>query len=79
MAEIVRSHRAELARDLMSAAICHTDNPADAATALVLAAGEVLRRRFGEAAAFALLRSVIEETEAAFLAIHGRQGCETVQ
>lgn len=71
--------RQALAHDLMQTAVCNTDHPADAATALMLAAGTLLQKRFGEAGALALLRQCIDATEAAMVAVHGRQPGEAVQ
>ncbi|PTD20427.1 hypothetical protein [Sphingomonas fennica] len=53
----------ELTSDLMSRAVCNTSHPADAVSALVLAAGVILNAKFGAARSIALLRDVIDETE----------------
>ncbi len=68
-----------LAHDLMQTAVCNTDHPADAATALMVAAGEVLHHRFGVAGAIAMMRSIIDNTEAALITVHGQQAGEGVQ
>lgn len=68
-----------LATDLLQRAVCHTDHPAEAATALMAAAGEILHARFGVAGAIDLMRKVIDDTEAAMIARHGRQTGEPVQ
>lgn len=68
-----------LTHRLMRDALCHTSHPADAATALVTAAGEVLHAKFGIAGAIELLRSVIDQTEAELIGAHGRQPGEAIQ
>ncbi len=68
-----------LARDLMDRAICNTHHPADAASALMLAVGELLHAKFGVAGAITLMREIIDDTEAAMIAMHGRQDGEPVQ
>lgn len=68
-----------LSGELMRAAVCATDHPADAATALMTAAGELLHAKFGVAGAIGLLRSIIDDTEALMIAKHGRQQGEAVQ
>lgn len=68
-----------LADDLMTTAVCRTDHPADAASALMTAAGEVLHAKFGVAGAINLLRSIIDDTEALMIAKHGRQPGEAIQ
>jgi len=54
-------------------------------TVLVLGAcspqadGEVLHHRFGVAGAIAMMRSIIDNTEAALITVHGQQAGEGVQ
>lgn len=76
---MIDHERHDLARDLMGRALCHTDHPAEAATALMVAAGEVLHARFGVAGAISLLRSIIDQTEVSMIEQHGRQPGEAVQ
>lgn len=70
---------ANLSGELMHAAVCATDHPADAAAALMTAAGELLHAKFGVAGAIDLLRSIIDDTEALMVAKHIRKSSETVQ
>ena len=69
----------QLSSDLMGRAVCNTDHPADAATALMVAAGEILHAKFGIAGAIKLLRSIVDDTEVAMVATHGQHAGETVQ
>ena len=71
--------QAALSAGLMQAALCHTSHPADAATALMVAAGELLHARFGIAGAIGMLRSIVTDTEALMIARQGRQPGEAVQ
>lgn len=75
MTEEQRVQTAQLMRD----AVCNTSHPAEAATALVTAAGTILHAKFGIAGAVGLLRSVIDQTEAELIVAHGRQPGEAVQ
>jgi hypothetical protein len=68
-----------LTSDLMARAVCNTSHPADAARALLLAAGMVLDARFGATGALVMMRSILDDTEAAMVARHGPQLGETVQ
>lgn len=68
-----------LANDLIQRAVCNTDHPADAAGALMLAAGVLLQNRFGDAGAVSLLRECVAELEAKLVAAYGKQPGEAVQ
>ncbi|AOF96682.1 hypothetical protein BSY17_244 [Sphingobium sp. RAC03] len=50
-----------LSKQLMQQAVCHTDHPAQAATALLKAAADILVLQFGETEAIVLLSSIVEE------------------
>jgi hypothetical protein len=68
-----------LAAELMTTAVCNTDHPADAASALLMAAGELLHRRLGDVGAVATLRAILDEVETKMIARLGRQPGEAVQ
>ena len=68
-----------LVHNLMTTAVCNTSHPADAASALMLAAGELLHAKLGSVASLAVLRSIVDDAERALIAANGRQTGETVQ